>query len=57
MNDKIDNSNDCKCTYCLKEMLLVVCKFYIICMSIERVFTAQKIKFSVKDFFIFCVVI
>ena len=31
------NSNERKWSYCLKENVLVVCKFYIICMDIQRV--------------------
>ena len=31
------NSNERKWSYCLKEILLVVCTFYIFCMDIQRV--------------------
>ena len=31
------NSNERKWSYCLKEILLVVRKFYIICMDVQRV--------------------
>ena len=31
------NNNERKWSYCLKEFLLVVCEFYIICMDIQRV--------------------
>ena len=31
------NSNEHKWSYCLKEILLVVCTFYIFCMDIQRV--------------------
>ena len=41
VNHKNDNStsnrNERKWSYCLKEVLLVVCTFYIICMDIQRV--------------------
>ena len=39
VNHKNDNSNsnERKWSYCLKEILHVVCKFYIICMDIQRV--------------------
>ena len=39
VNHKDDNSssNERKRSYCLKEILLVVYKFYIICMNIQRV--------------------
>ena len=31
------NGNECKSSYCLKEILLVVLNFYIIYMDIKRV--------------------
>ena len=39
VNHKNDNSNsnERKWSYCLKEILLVVCTFYIFCMDIQRV--------------------
>ena len=39
VNHKNDNSNsnERKWPYCLREILLVVCKFYIFCMDIQRV--------------------
>ena len=37
IDHKNDNSDECKWSYCLKEILLVICKFYIICMDIQRV--------------------
>ena len=37
VNDKNNsNSNERKWSHCLKETLLVACKFYIICMDIQR---------------------
>ena len=37
INGKNGNSNERKRSYCLKEILFVVCKFHIICMDIQRV--------------------
>ena len=39
LNDQNDNNNgnERKWSYCLKEILLAVCKVYIICMGIQRV--------------------
>ena len=51
VNDKNDNSNsnELKWSYCLKEILLVVCKFCIICMDFQRVLNSLFLIWKNQD--------
>ena len=46
------NSNEHKWSYCLKEILLVVCTFYIFCMDIQRVPNSLFLIWRSKGFLI-----
>ena len=54
VNHKNDNSNsnERKWSYCLKEILLVVCTFYIFCMDIQRVPNSLFLIWRSKEFLI-----